>query len=384
MSASLYLPENRDVPKPAAGNLKRIVRLAAETLGVSICALIGCAGEKKWIEACHGIDNRALEPFLALFGPGGIRFDKTTLVTNAPDHPLLSGLPLVAGTARVRFFAAVPLAHPRPGRQAILCALDSRALTLSPLQVTWLDDFAALASAALAPGEPAKDFPGRQFDEESRQRLLERLISAQEDERRSIARELHDETGQAMTSMLLTLRTIEDAANLEDVQRTARALRQTMAQTMKGIAQLARGLHPSALDDLGLVPAIRHYTREYARLNHLNVNFDTFGMDLVDLPVPVRVTLFRIVQEALTNIVRHAAARTIFIRLDRYQDSVGLAVLDDGRGFDAQSAVASAAPANQLGLFGMRERALVLGGTLEVESVPGRGTTLSVRIPVAS
>lgn len=228
-----------------------------------------------------------------------------------------------------------------------------------------------------------EDITERKLAEENRKRLLDRIISVQEEERRRIARELHDETGQAMTSMLLKLRAIEDATALPEAQHTARGLRQVMSQTMKSIGQLARGLHPSILDDLGLIPAIRRYTSEYARLNRLNVNFQTFGMDSATLPQPVEITLYRIVQEALTNIVRHAAARMIFIRLDRYSDAVGLAVVDDGRGFDPEATLQLYAKSNQLGLFGMRERVALLGGTMDVDSRIGGGTTVSVHIPLS-
>jgi PAS domain S-box-containing protein len=227
-----------------------------------------------------------------------------------------------------------------------------------------------------------EDITERKLAEENRNRLLDRIITAQEEERRRIARELHDETGQAMTSMLLKLRAIEDADSLPAAQLTARGLRQVMSQTMKSIAQLARGLHPSILDDLGLIAAIRRYTTEYARVNRLNVNFQTFGMESGTLPQPIQITLYRIVQEALTNIVRHASAKMIYIRLDRYCDAVGLAVVDDGRGFDAEATLQHYAKSNQLGLFGMRERVALLGGTMEVESRVGGGTTVSVHIPL--
>jgi PAS domain S-box-containing protein len=228
----------------------------------------------------------------------------------------------------------------------------------------------------------SEDISERKLAEENRSRLLQRLITAQEEERRQISRELHDEAGQAMTSMLLKLRLIQDAPTVEEAKAMAKGLRQVMAQTMKSIAQLARGLHPSILDDLGLLPAIRRYTGEYARLNRLTVNFQTFGMESIKLPQPVEITLYRIVQEALTNIVRHADAKMIFIRLDRYQDAVGLAIIDDGRGFDPEVTLQLYAKSNQLGLFGMRERVALLGGSMEVESRVGGGTTVSVRIPL--
>ncbi len=227
-----------------------------------------------------------------------------------------------------------------------------------------------------------EDITERKLAEENRKRLLERILTAQEEERRRIARELHDEAGQAMTSMLLKLRAIEDATTLQEAQTTARGLRQVMSQTMKSIAQLARGLHPSILDDLGLIAAIRRYTTEYARLNRLNVNFQTFGMESESLPQPVQITLYRIVQEALTNIVRHAAAKMIFVRLDRYSEAVGLAIVDDGKGFDAEETLQLYAKSNQLGLFGMRERVALLGGTMELQSRVGGGTTVSVHIPL--
>jgi signal transduction histidine kinase len=213
----------------------------------------------------------------------------------------------------------------------------------------------------------------------TRRLLLERTLSAQEEERRRIARELHDEAGQLLTALLVGLRTLEDARELAQVKVQGQRLREITAQAIDEVGRLARGLHPTVLDDHGLGIALSRYAEEYTKTHNIAVNLTLHELDSGDLPSGVQITLYRILQEALTNVARHSGARAVNIRFARSSSTVGVTVIDDGCGFDAKAVAVSS---RRLGIQSMRERAAMLGGT--VSFVPRRkGTKILVRIPVA-
>jgi PAS domain S-box-containing protein len=222
----------------------------------------------------------------------------------------------------------------------------------------------------------------RKRTEESRTRLIERVMSAQEEERRRIARELHDETGQSLTSLLVGLRLIRDTRTLKEAKTQANRLRHITVQILDNLRRLARGLHPSILDDLGLVVALTRYATDYAQSYGLTVRVQTDGLDSNRLPSPVETTLYRIMQEALTNIARHAAAKAVRIALTRQPSGVDMMVEDDGYGFDVETTLRTSTSSGHLGLYGMCERAMLLGGSVTIESKRGKGTTIAVHIPL--
>jgi PAS domain S-box-containing protein len=207
--------------------------------------------------------------------------------------------------------------------------------------------------------------------------LMKLLISAGDDERRRIARELHDETGQSLTAVLVGLRAIEEAAITADVQSLARRLRKVAAQTVDDIGRLARGLHPAVLDDLGLAEAVRRHADDWARSFGVAVDLRVSGAIPHPLPALGQVTMYRILQEALTNVARHARARTVRVALAHDGTMLELEVRDDGVGFK----VGARRRRSGLGLHGMRERVTLLGGSFELESRPGGGTLVRARIP---
>jgi len=210
--------------------------------------------------------------------------------------------------------------------------------------------------------------------------LLHQLIGAQEDERIRISRELHDETSQSLTALLVGLDTISIAAR-SDISRIEGHVHdlKSIAEDMLGnIHRLIADLRPSLLDDIGLVAAIEWYGEQ--RLKPYGLSFRLLEHTLPErLPPPVETVVFRIVQEGLTNIVRHARASSVIVRLFQEQDEVTLEIRDDGVGFDPQLLEAPEADGRGLGLRGMRERAMILGGSLEIESAPGTGTTVRIR-----
>ena len=218
--------------------------------------------------------------------------------------------------------------------------------------------------------------------EELRVQLLDKVIDAQEEERKRIARELHDETSQALTSLIVTLKVMEEDGDPLAARRRVREARDIAASTLAAVHNLARELRPSALDHLGLAAALEHHAREYAARHGLELDFQASGMDGLRLLPQVETALYRIVQEALTNVARHAEARHVAVVLERRRDRVLAIVEDDGRGFDPERVDADPGENRGLGLFGMRERAALVGGSLTVESSAGGGTTVFVEVPV--
>ncbi len=205
---------------------------------------------------------------------------------------------------------------------------------------------------------------------------LRRVVEAQELERTRLARELHDETGQALTSMLLGLKSLEDRIDSDDSRAAAAELRELMVTTLRDVRRLAVELRPAALDDFGLVPALQRLRDTVGEQSEAAVEVES-RLDVERLPPELETALYRIAQEALTNVVKHASATHVHIALNQHQRTVTLTVQDDGRGFES----GAARPAG-LGLVGMRERVALLGGWLTVESGTGAGTMLRAELPL--
>lgn len=224
-----------------------------------------------------------------------------------------------------------------------------------------------------------------QLEERNRElrALSERAINAQEEERRSIAQGLHDDTGQALSMLIIQLDRIDERLpprNRELKQQVAE-MRTLAAHALSELRRILAGLRPAILDDLGLVPAIRWYARSHLEASGLHVVVKAPGLPL-ELPPAITTTLFRVVQEAGANILRHARAQSVTIVLHAGTDQVKLLVEDDGRGFNLQRASRDAVELQRLGLLGIRERAELLGGQARIESAPNEGTRLHVTIPL--
>ena len=209
-------------------------------------------------------------------------------------------------------------------------------------------------------------------------RLLEHTLSAQEDERRRIARELHDEAGQLLTALLVGLRALEDARKLADVRVQGHRLREITTQAIDEVGRLARGLHPTVLDDHGLDDALSRYVTEFTKTHKIQVDLSLKGLNSTNLPSAVQIALYRIIQEALTNVARHSGARAVRIQFARLAMAMEVAVIDNGCGFDAKAVAVSS---QRLGIQGMRERAAMLGGTISFTS-QRKGTRVLVQIPL--
>lgn len=206
---------------------------------------------------------------------------------------------------------------------------------------------------------------------------LRRVVAAQEQERRRLARELHDETGQALTSILLGLRTVEEAGGESNMRAAVAEVRELVRATLQDVRQLAVELRPKALDDFGLVPALERLTDTFREQTGIALEFHS-TLPAGRLSPEIETALYRIVQESLTNIVKHARAGSVSITLGRKRNAVTVVVEDDGVGFDP-----ARTREEGLGLIGMRERVALVGGRLTIESRPGAGTTFVVEVPVS-
>ncbi len=205
---------------------------------------------------------------------------------------------------------------------------------------------------------------------------MRRIVEAQELERARLARELHDETGQALTSILLGLRSLERAVESDDARSALGSVRELVVSTLHDVRRLAVELRPAALDDFGLAPAIERLVDTQRQDGSVEIDLEIqLGDDR--LPADVETTMYRIVQEALTNVTKHAAATRISVLLTRTEKTAVLVVEDDGEGFELAGATAG------LGLTGMRERVALVGGRLKVETGTGSGTTVAAEIPLA-
>jgi len=209
--------------------------------------------------------------------------------------------------------------------------------------------------------------------------LSRRVLQAQEQERRRIAIELHDELGQSLTAIKINLQLSERFKgqapadlNLESIRIVEDALQQ--------VRSLATALRPSMLDDLGLVPALQWLSDQAAQRGGFSVSFQ-YDAHSGRVASDIETVCFRIVQEALTNVTRHARASEVTIALRREHDELLLSVQDDGQGFDLAAMRERAIAGGSLGVLGMQERATLVGGQLEIDSAPGRGSLLQFRCP---
>ena len=211
--------------------------------------------------------------------------------------------------------------------------------------------------------------------ERTRTELLTRLVFAQEDERRRIAREMHDQFGEQLTALSQRIRALKSAVGGNDEWRShVEALEAIGHQLDRDVDQLVWELRPTALDDLGLRAALDNYVRNWSNRTGVAATLHMSGLVDDRLPSPAETALYRIAQEALTNVAKHARASSVEVILERRRDHVLLIIEDDGVGFD------STANGGGFGLVGMKERAGLVGASLEIESSPDQGTTVFVRI----
>jgi signal transduction histidine kinase/PAS domain-containing protein len=292
---------------------------------------------------------------------------------------------------KIRSLAVMPLlAHDELA--GVLCLMSEqpsfyRQEELPLLQAATMPVALAVTNARLYRAEQrARQVAERLFEEvrTSRERLrqmAEEVVSAQEEERRRLSRELHDEAGQALTGISISLSLLREElpAGLDTLHELVNEAITVTNQTMEQVRTLAHALHPPVLAFLGLGPALEGFCRDFNRRTRLPIFFS--GCELPDLPGGVSVCFYRFLQEALTNTVKHAGATKVEATLTYNGGEICLRVIDDGRGFNREALPNHPGRRIGLGILGMQERFELLGGTLEIESEPGKGVHLTARLP---
>jgi signal transduction histidine kinase len=217
-------------------------------------------------------------------------------------------------------------------------------------------------------------------DEAERQQLTRRLLVAQEQERRRIALEMHDDFGQHLSALTLKLsalrRTRDSISDFDEELAQVEALARQLDTELD---RLVSRLRPPVLDEHGVIAALETYVKRWSEEFGVQAELHANGLYIGRLGGEVDVAVYRIVQEALQNIAKHAHARSVAVLIDRHADHLSVIVEDDGTGFDVEHPLR---PSRRFGLIGMHDRAMQLGGTFDIESLPGRGTTVAVRLPL--
>lgn len=223
--------------------------------------------------------------------------------------------------------------------------------------------------------------------QEKRELYITNIIMAQEEERKRIARDLHDDTIQSLIAISRKLDSMiskisKSAARPDGIQMQLEETWQLTEQTIKGVRAFSQDLRPSVLDDLGLVPAVEWLSDRMRKSLSIKTECQITGK-IKRLPPDMELALFRIVQEALNNIVKHARASRVVIDINFRSDKLAISLHDNGKGFDPPLTIPEASKKGQLGIMGMKERSQLFGGKLEIYSVPGQGCTVSVEMPLS-
>jgi len=218
--------------------------------------------------------------------------------------------------------------------------------------------------------------------ERQRRRAAASVIKAQEEERKRIARELHDETSQSLTGLVIGIRMIEESVpgDMPEIRERLHNISDLAHQTLNEVHTMAVRMRPSVLDDLGLAAALRSYVKEFSGNTHIPVDLQLMGMS-ERLPAELETVLYRVVQEALTNIARHSGAGNCRVSLQRRDGRIFATIADNGHGFDPEMMMMSE-KGRGLGLHGMKERIELVGGSLDLDSVPDQGATIQLEVPV--
>lgn len=395
------------VPEEAFDDL---VLLAANICEVPIAFIGFVDAKREWLKSKAGLNISEIPRYIT-FCLRTIVGNDLCVVSDALADEEYATNPLVVGEPHIRFYAAAPLVTPDGYSIGAICVIDHVARELTGEQMEALRILArqVMAQLELRKKEnvlrfnhdelergvaertaellgvnlPLKDeIAGRKDVEKERLQLLGQLVTAQEEERQRIARELHDQVGQYLAALMMGIKALRDAslvpAESNDRFSQLQKLTTTFAQEIR---HLSLELHPPALDDLGLHTALSNYVEEWSERYGVAVDFHSNGLSNDRLPPAIETAVYRIVQEALTNVIKHAQAKRVSILLEYRNNRVVVLVEDDGTGFDVEAAANKPIAERRLGMIGMRERIELVGGTLDVESAPRVGTTILARIP---
>ena len=219
--------------------------------------------------------------------------------------------------------------------------------------------------------------------QEQMRRLSRQLLSAQEEERKMISRELHDQIAQTLTGINVQLASLKTGARLgnKDLQEKISSTQRLVEKSVDIVHRFARELRPAVLDDLGLIPALHSFMKNFTTRTGVRVSLATFAMKIDKLDAARRTALFRVAQEALTNVARHAQASRVEVSIQKRRGHLCMKIKDDGKSFNVERTL-HANGGKRLGLLGMRERLEMVGGSFTVESAPQKGTTILAQIPL--
>jgi signal transduction histidine kinase len=326
--------------------------------------------------------GHALEVVLSAgkgFAGRAVREGRTVQTADAPGEPELQEAGVYRETALARGIRGA-VATPLRVKERIIGVLGlgfTAARTLTNAELTLLHAFADQAALAL---DNARLYQGEQETRASLRQLSQRLMEAQEAERRRLAFELHDEVGQSLTALKLNLELAEALASRPAAGKLVDCI-QLADQVLKQVRGLSLDLRPSLLDDLGLSAAVRWYVAQQAERAGIVARV-TAEIGEERLPAAIETACFRLVQEAVTNVLRHAHASRLFVDAHRREDRIELSIEDDGAGFDVAAARRGVYAGRSLGLLSMEERVSLVAGELVVDSAPGRGTRIHVSCPL--
>jgi PAS domain S-box-containing protein len=280
----------------------------------------------------------------------------------------------------IHSFAAIPL----KSKEKVQGVMNIASHQVHPFRPEEVRLYTAIANQIGVAIENARLYEQVQAGRQRLAQLARQIAFAQEEERRRLSRELHDELGQALTAISFELAAIEKELPPElapTIKESLAEAKSLAAQADEQVSELALALRPYMLDDLGLIPTLRWYANRYTQRLKIEAEVEAIGLE-ERLPPQVETVLYRAVQEALTNVAKHAQASRVSIRLERKEAAVVALIEDDGRGFDVEKIADSRAPERGAGLLGMRERVTILGGSFHIQSHPGQGTRLTIEIPI--
>lgn len=360
--------------------LDEVVKFMGADAG--ILTLFGSGEDNEGMSACRSNSPEVLAA-LSQLGPcrrlalGGERQCEENLETCVVRDALAKAWPASEGEAAPSI-ACEHLAS--KGKVLGALCMAKRAAEFNPADRALLSSVGQQIAVAV---ENAVLYQELEHKEALRGELLRKVISAQEEERKRIARELHDDTSQALAALALALETasVAPAQDVEEVKARIGAIKPRAVGILEEVRKLTLDLRPTVLDDLGLIPAIRWYGENRLKGQGVKVHLETAG-DERRLPPELETTLFRVVQEAMSNIARHAKAQNVFITLDFSSSKVVIEVEDDGEGFDLAAVSKTTDKGRGLGLMGMQERVSLFSGTMVIETAPGAGTQLRIEVPI--
>ena len=349
-------------------------------------------GRQAGLESARGLGSQALDAGMQALDLA--RLHELTLLTQVlPGRPPGERIALIKEAGAFLAAAVTPIGtthHSAPAGAAHLVkfveALSQRMVELAVSNLELNQEITQRKAAEEALRKSERHYSellekSHRMQEQLR-RLSRQILSAQEDERKEISRELHDVIAQTLTGINVRLAALkkEAAVNTKDLDRNIARTQKLVERSVDIVHQFARELRPAVLDDLGLIPALHSFMKAFSARTGVRSYLTAFA-GLEKLDTPRRTVLFRVAQEALTNVARHAKATRVDLSIHKLPDGICMKIKDDGKSFEVEQAFRGKG-SKRLGLLGMRERVEMVGGAFGIESAPGHGTTVRVDMPL--